>query len=145
MRRLIRHRAAAALLVAAATTAGCGSDTTTGTPTTPTVTTPRTTETFTGTINTSNAHTYPFVSGAGTLTVTLNSVAPDSAIAIGISIGTWNGTTCTVGTGLFNDTAIQGSTLTGQVTTTGNLCARVYDGAGQVVAPTTYTITVIHP
>jgi hypothetical protein len=146
MRRLIQRCAVAALLVAAATTAGCGNDDNpSGTPTTPTVPAPQTTETFSGTLTANNAHTFPFTSGAGTLTLTLVSVAPDSAIALGVSIGTWSGTACTVGTGLFNDTALQGATITGQVSTFGNLCARVYDGAGQIAAPTTYKITVVHP
>ena len=104
MRRLIPHCAVAALLLAVATAAGCGNDDNpSGTPTTPNVPAPRTTETFSGTITANNAHTYPFTSGAGTLTLTLTSVAPDSAIALGVSIGTWSGSACTVGTGSKRD------------------------------------------
>lgn len=146
MRRVTRLCAAGALLLVAATTIGCGDDNNSaGTPTTPSVPAPRTTETFSGTLSANNAHTYPFLSQAGTLTITLVSVAPDNTVALGISLGTWNGSSCTVGTGLFSDTAVQGTVITGQVTTFGSLCARVYDGAGQVAAPTTYTITVVHP
>ena len=144
MRRLTQRPVA--LLTAVATvawlSAGCGSKSSTVTATTPTSTT---TETFTGTISANNGHTYPFVSSAGTLTLTLTSVVPDANVALGISLGTWSGLACTVGTGLFNDTAKQGNVITGQVSAIASLCARVYDGAGQITAPTTYVITVVHP
>jgi hypothetical protein len=139
MRRLTQY----GLVAVALATVACGSSSTT-TPTTPTPTA-STTETFSGTLAANGGHTYPFVSSTGTLTLTLTTVTPDSTIALGISLGTWSGASCTVGTGLFNDTAIQGTSITGQVSTIGSLCARVYDGAGLVTAPTTYTITVVHP
>ena len=142
LNRLNRYRAVVALVVAAAALS-CGDDPA-GTPTGPTPTTPRTTETFSGTLSANGAHTYPFISGSGTLTLTLTTVTPDT-VALGISLGTWSGTSCTVGTGLFNDAATKGAAISGQLTSTGSLCARVYDGAGQITAPTTYTITVVHP
>ena len=124
--------------------AACGSKSTTTT-TTATTAASTTTETFTGTISANNGHTYPFVSSVGTITLTLTSVLPDSGVALGISLGTWSGSACTVGTGLFNDTATKGTVITGQASSIASLCARVYDGAGQIVAPTTYIITVVHP
>jgi hypothetical protein len=50
-----------------------------------------------------------------------------------------------VGTGLFADAAFQGHVITANVSQIGALCARVYDGAGEITAPTTYVITVQHP
>jgi hypothetical protein len=144
MRRLTQHRLVAAAAVALATVA-CGSSSTSSTPSTPTTPTASTTETFSGTITANGGHTYPFNSSSGTLTLTLTTVAPVSTTPIGISLGTWSGVSCTVGTGLFNDAATQGTSITGQVSTIGSLCARVYDGAGLLTAPTTYTITVVHP
>jgi hypothetical protein len=143
MRRLTQHSLAAGVAGLALLGAGCGAAATT--PTTPTPVATTTTETFTGTLSANNGHTYPFVSGVGTIRLTLTSVVPDANVALGISIGTWSGTSCTVGTGLFNDTATQGTTITGQASSIASLCARVYDGAGQVVAPATYVISVVHP
>jgi len=144
MRRLT-HRPLVAAALAALTLLGvaCGSSTTT-TATTPTATTP-TTETFSGTLAASNGHTYPFTTAIGTITLTLTSVAPDSTVPLGLSLGTWTGAACTVGTGLFNDVARQGLVITGQATAAASLCARVYDGSGQITAPTTYVITIVHP
>lgn len=125
-------------------TAACGTTSTT-TATAPSTAAATTTETFTGTISANNGHTYPFVSSVGTITLTLTTVLPDSGVALGISLGTWSGSACTVGTGLFNDTAKERTVITGQASQIASLCARVYDGAGQIVAPTTYIITVVHP
>jgi hypothetical protein len=145
MRRLIhRPLAAAVAAVVLLTAAACGSSSTTKA-TTATAAASTTTETFTGTISAANGHTYPFVSAVGTITLTLTSVLPDSGVALGISLGTWSGSACTVGTGLFNDTATQGTVITGQASSIASLCARVYDGAGQIAVPTTYVITVVHP
>src|SRR5262249_35531315 len=82
MRRFVSHLSFVAVAVAL-TSVACGSSPTT-TPTTPVTSPTLTTETFTGTINPANAHTYPFVSGAGTITLTLTSVAPDATTTLGI-------------------------------------------------------------
>jgi hypothetical protein len=143
MRRFVHHRILAALALAAISI-GCGSDNDTPTTPTPTPTAPATTELFSGIISAANGHTYPFVSLPGTVTLTLTTVTPDTT-PLGISIGTWSGSACTVGTGLFNDAATQGTVITANVSQIGALCARVYDGAGLIAAPTTYLITVVHP
>jgi len=142
MRRFVHHRILAALALTAVSV-GCGSDTPT-TPTNPPVAPPTTTELFSGIISAANGHIYPFVSLPGTVTLTLTTVSPDTT-PLGISIGTWSGSACTVGSGLFNDAATQGHVITANVSQIGALCARVYDGAGQITAPTTYLITVVHP
>lgn len=113
------------------------------TPTTPTTTTPATvTDTFSGTLSRNGASSYAFsVATAGFVYATLTSVA-DSTTVVGLSLGTWTGTSCTVV--LSNDQAVQGTTVTGSVTGIGTLCARVYD-VGKVGNPLDYQVTVVHP
>ena len=60
---------------------------------------------------------------------------------IGIALGTWSGTTCSVV--LANDLSSVGSQVTGVVQGAGTLCARVYD-VGKTSAPATFTIEVTH-
>jgi hypothetical protein len=61
--------------------------------------------------------------------------------AIGLALGTWSGTTCTVV--LANDiTGIDGA-VTGVVQGSGTLCARVYD-VGRLETPAVFTIQVSH-
>jgi hypothetical protein len=135
----------AAIVAVALSVAACDSSTTAPT----TATTPTVTDTFTGTLNLNGASSFAFsVSAAGYVYATLTSVADsdtnlaDTTATVGMSLGTWNGTGCTVI--LSNDQAVQGTMVTGSVTGIGNLCARVYD-VGKVVTPLSYQITVIHP
>jgi hypothetical protein len=119
----------------------CGDDLV-ETPTTPTppVTT---TETFSGTINRNGAATHNFATQAsGTVTATLTTLGPDSALIVGLSLGTSNGTTCSLQ--ITKDDATQGTVVTGGVSALGSLCVRIYD-VGNVVDPITYEITVVHP
>jgi hypothetical protein len=110
-----------------------------------------TTDTFTGTLMRNGAASYSFtVSSAGTVTVTLNAVAdtvdPNApAPNVGISLGTWDGASCSVQTGIFSDTASVGASISGTVTGAGVLCARIYDPASFVGNPLAYTLTVTHP
>lgn len=145
MRRLIP---AVLLAAALAVVAGCNDKNTPTTPTTTptTPTTPNTTtETFTGTLNMNGAVTFPFVAGAaGTVTATLTTVAPDSSIAIGLSLGSWTGSACQIS--IANDSATQTTAVPGTVSAPASLCVRVYD-TGKVTAaqPVTFTVTVVHP
>ena len=128
----------AALVAAVLFNSACSNTPTT--PTTPTTTT--VTDTFSGTLNHNGASSYAFsVSAAGFVYATLTSVA-DSTTVVGLSLGTWTGTSCTVI--LSNDQAVQGTTVTGSVTGLGTLCARVYD-VGKVASPLDYQVTVVHP
>jgi len=138
MSRFITAASLLALVLSAA--AGCGDD---NTPTTPTEPTPPTvTETFGGTVNRNGAVTHNFtVSRSGLLTATLTTLAPDSALVIGVSLGTWNGTTCQIV--LANDRATQGSVVTGNGGSAGNFCVRVYD-VGNIGSAVEYTVTVVH-
>ncbi len=135
-----------------ATVSACSNSSTTTAPTTPSSPIGFTvTETFTGTLTTSGAASYSFTAqNAGTVFVTLTAVTDsvDSSItppAVGVSLGTWNGTSCAVQTGIFTDNAGQGAAIAGTVTGAGVLCARVYDPASRVTNALAYTITVTHP
>jgi len=128
-----------AALLACAFSAACNNTTTT--PTTPT-TAASFTDTFTGTLNKNGASNFQFsVAAAGAVFATLSSVA-DSSMQVGLSLGTWNGVSCTII--LANDNAQLGTTVSGTASGVGTLCARVYD-VGKVTTPLDYQITVVHP
>jgi hypothetical protein len=130
--------------------AACNNNTTTTTPTTPT-TGFTVTETFTGTVTTNGATSFFFsVTGGGTVTLTLTSEtdATNSGATvppIGISLGTWNGTACSVQNGTFIDSATQGASVTATSTGAGTLCTRVYDSATRITTPVAFTLKVDHP
>ena len=130
------------VLVAALAAGGCDNDLDNDTPTDPA---PTTTETFTGTINPNGAATHVVtIAAAGTVTATLTEVAPDSTIAVGFALGTWNATSSICQQVIPNDNAVQGQILTGNVSGAGQLCTRVYD-TGKLTGALTYTISVVHP
>ena len=142
MRSLMPRAAIVSVLVPfACAAAGCGNNQTT-TPTTPTTPT-SVTETFSGTVTKNGAVTHTFTSSAaGTVQATLTSLSPDSSIAIGLSLGTWNGATCAIV--LANDKAILTSVVTGTVSAVGALCVRLYD-VGNLSGPASYEVLVTHP
>ena len=139
-RRLFQPTLAALLLALAA--GACSSDNNNNTPTAPT--TPTTvTETYADTIARNGARTHNFSSAAsGTVTATLTTLSPDSALKVGFSLGTWNGQNCQLV--ITNDAATQGTVVTGGVSSLGSLCVRIYD-VGNITDPITYEITVVHP
>lgn len=120
----------------------CSDDTPTTPTTTPTVTV---TDVFptsdAGTISVNGAVTHDFSAKAGDVVVVLSSFGPDSTANVGLALGTWNGTGCQLI--ITNDTARQGSTITGRATDTGGLCVRIYD-AGKLTEPVAYRISVTH-
>jgi hypothetical protein len=121
--------------------AACGDDDLVN-PTDPTPP-PTFTETFSGTVTRNGAATHTFTTQAsGTVTATLTTLAPDSTLIVGMSLGTWNGTACQLV--ITKDDATQGSVLTGGVSSLGSLCVRIYD-VGNVVDSIAYDITVVHP
>jgi hypothetical protein len=63
---------------------------------------------------------------------------------VGLSLGAWTGSACQV-SGISNDAAVQGTVVTGTVTSAAALCVRIYDAAEKVTATMNYTITVVHP
>ena len=128
------------IAVMAGAAAACGSST----PTTPTTTTPNTlTDTFSGNLTQNGAVTNSFATKAsGSVQATLSTLAPDSSVVIGMSVGTWNGSACTIV--IANDAATQGTTVSGSASSAGNFCVRVYD-VGKLTQTIQYTVTVTHP
>ena len=126
------------LLAFCTAAAGCTSDDI-PTSSTPTTTTVSVTDTFNGTLNQNGGSSYPFtVTAAGSVTVSLVALNGDAA-KVGVSIGTWNGTACTIV--IANDAAVAGTNVLGASTSAGSLCVRVYD-VGAVSTPVTYQIQV---
>ena len=142
MRRL---RPGILLLILTMSVAGCDDNTTSPSPTTTTVpSTATTTETFTGSLQKNGAVTFPFIATAGgTVILTMSSLAPDSSLQIGLSLGTWTGTACQIV--IANDAAAQNAVVTGTVTSAASLCARIYDPAAKVNSSVDFTVTVAHP
>jgi hypothetical protein len=102
------------------------------------------TETFTGSLAKNGAVTHPFVvNTGGTVVATLKEITPDNTIALGIALGTWNGTSCQIVQP--DDDALLGASVTGTVTSTGVLCVRIYDAAGKLTDTSSYSIDVNHP
>ena len=123
---------------------GC-SNGNTDTTTTPPSTPETVTDTFSGVLTLNGAVSHPFtVTGVGVISALLTTLSPDATRPVGLSIGTWSGSLCTVSNGLFNDQAIQGSQIVGTSSTAGNFCVRIYDASGSVVQAETYAIEVSH-
>ena len=131
-----------AVVLPALTTIGCGGEDPFETPTNPGPA-PTVTETFSGDLGRNGARTHNFsTSASGSVTATLTTLAPDSALVIGFSLGTWNGSFCNIV--LANDAATQGTVVSGGVSSFGSLCVRIYD-VGNVTEQVSYEITVVHP
>jgi hypothetical protein len=131
------------LIAAVSVLSGACSGTADSTLTTPTPVT--TTDTYSGTFAQSGAAVHPFtVTTTGTVTISVTEVGPLATMSIGVSIGTWDGTTCTSVSK--NDNARAGSTAVSGTAATGSYCVRVYD-SGNVPDGTsvTYTVQVVHP
>ena len=144
MRRPNMFLSAAGLLLAAGlASVGCSSSDTTPTDTTTTVPVTTLQETFTGTLPVNGALTHQFAATAsGDVTVVLNTVSPDNTLAIGMSLGTWNGSSCQIV--IANDRATQGVSVLGTVSGAGTLCVRMYD-VGTITQPENYIVQVTHP
>jgi len=103
------------------------------------------TETFAGTLAPRSASFYTFtITQAGTVSVTLTSLSGSSTVAVALGIGTPNGTSsCT--TTSSNPTAIAGTTAQISVTEPPGLyCVQIAD-VGNLTAPATFSITILHP
>ena len=106
------------------------------------------TDTFTGTLSKNGAFTHIFTTTTlGAVTVSITSLAPDSTQLVGLSLGVWNGTSCSTSPatgGSATDVATTGSAITLNATAAGNLCARLYD-VGFITTPVLYTMQITHP
>ena len=139
----MRSATLACTLVLPLLAAGCGKDPLAAL-VTPSVTV-TVTDTFTGTLtrNGGTAHPFPVTStGGGDVTATLKSVNPDGSAVIGLSLGTWNGTSCQAV--ISNDRATVSVSILGKATTTGTLCVRIYD-IGTITESQDYEVQVVHP
>ena len=104
------------------------------------------TETFTGTLSQHGGQTHPFsVTSSGRIDAIIRSLAPDSTVKIGLSLGTWNGTAETCATVISNDNATLGTAIVGAADREGRLCVRVYDATGTLPQATDYELQVIRP
>ena len=118
----------------------CSNDTTT--PTTPT-TAVTVTDTFAGPLTQNSGATHSFSTAAsGNVSALITNLSPTSSIIVGLSLGTWNGASCSIV--LVNDKATQTSSLLGTASGSGTLCVRVYD-VGNITEPITYEVQVTHP
>ena len=128
------------LMLAAGGAAACQNDVT-SVPTTPAA--PTTTDTFNGTVTVNGAVTHVFSSTQrGTVAATLTTMDPDASQTVGVSLGTWNGSSCQII--IANDQAIVGASVAGTVSGVGNLCVRVYD-VGKLNRSENYSVQVSHP
>jgi len=127
-----------ALLLMAGEAPACG-----GTALTTAPTLPAATDTYSGTMTHNGGFDYPFASTqAGTVTASYISIGTDNSIALGLALGTWNGSTCSIL--LVNDNATVGVVVSGAVSGAASLCVRVFD-AGFVSDPLSYEVQVLHP
>ena len=128
--------------MAAATTAwACGG--TTSNPFNPTPPAPETV-TFNGSLAPNGAQTFGFPANySGTVTATLTSLGPDSTLAVGLALGTWSGSACTLV--VTNDSIAQGGVVTATSSSAGSLCVRIYDPSGAVTQALPFVITIVHP
>jgi len=133
-----------AALTLALATVGCGNDDDNNTPTAPS--TPTTvTETYADSIGRNGARTHNFTSSSsGVVNATLTTLAPDSTLVVGFSLGTWNASAASCQLVITNDAATQGTVVTGGVSALGSLCVRIYD-VGNITGTISYEITVVHP
>jgi hypothetical protein len=88
--------------------------------------------------------TYVFAATPGSITVTMAALAPTTLLpAIGMGLGIWDGTTCTL---VSSTTAAQVSTqVVGTASLASNFCVQVWDVSG--FAPgyvQNYQVTVLH-
>lgn len=125
------------LLLGALATGACSSDIAT----TPTSTATAVSESFAGTLNKNGALTFQFASLAGGITATLTVLSPDSTAVVGLSLGTWSGSSCQVV--LTNDSATQATVVSGSVSAAGTLCVRLSD-VGKLAASTAFQVDVVH-
>jgi len=123
------------------TSAACGDNLTTTTPTDTTTTT--VTDTFPGAINPNGGATHTFATArSGSITVTLNALSPDNTVTVGLSLGTWNGESCQ--TVIARDSTTMGNSIVGTASASGSFCVRVYD-VGKLTESTSYDVQVVHP
>lgn len=100
------------------------------------------TQEFSGEVEVQSSRVHPFpVSSRSTIAVTLVTVGPLDTLAVGLGVGTWDGTACTLVAA--DNNARQAAVLSGTVEP-GNYCAAVFDN-GNLTGTITYTVRVQRP
>jgi hypothetical protein len=121
-----------------AVVAGAGCHSTTTAPTTAGAAPSTVTDTFTGSIAQTANMSFPFtVTTTGNVQVTLTDVEPLTTMALGVAIGSWDGTTCTPGVATTDHAKSGVAALTGTAVA-GSYCVQVSD-AGNI--PPTWTVS----
>ncbi|MEI6244918.1 MAG: hypothetical protein WCQ64_07700 [Acidobacteriota bacterium] len=144
MRRLSHRfvKTILALSIPALGAAGCGTTSTTASLASTTTAPTQITEAYSGTVSVKGATTFTFAANSsGSVTAQLKSVSPDSAVLMGLALGTWNGVSCQVV--IANDATQSSGMVTGAASAAGNLCVRVYD-VGKLTQSQKIEITVTH-
>jgi len=144
MKRPLRLLIAALCVLAAASS--CTTDDPTVNTAVPLIPTAPTVDTLSGTvpINGRDTQVFSVVLTNGLLNITLTATSQPVIVVLGA--GTWDGTTCTLGSGATRNTTA-GSTPQIQFTgvPAGNYCTQVIDpGTPPFTAPLAYTIQVAH-
>ncbi|MBI3494247.1 MAG: hypothetical protein HY047_21070 [Acidobacteria bacterium] len=143
----MRVRLRLAVLVSALAI-GCGqtTDTTSSTTSTTAPTTAPTTENFTGTVAVGGSDVHPFnvLLANGQLNIILTAAGPPPTIQMGLAVGTYSASTCTIfQNGSVTTAAGATAQLAGTAVNAGTYCVQVSD-VGNQSAPVTYAVTVIH-
>jgi hypothetical protein len=140
-RRRMKRMLAALILGVSAT--GCGSSSSDSTPTGPTATV--TTENFSGSVDPGGKafNQFSITLSGGQVNVTLTSAGPPSTIYMGLGVGSYADSNCTL---LSNGSVVTQAGSTAQLSGTlnaGTYCVMVYD-AGNQVSTVSYAVTVNH-
>jgi hypothetical protein len=147
MSRLLA-RSLVLLALGALTTSACSDNTLSQLASASATTANPSTDTFTGTLSKNGAFTHIFtITTLGAVTVTIINLSPDTTQVVGLSLGVWNGSSCSTSPatgGSATDIASTGTSITLNATGAGNLCARLYD-VGFVNTPVLYTVQITHP
>jgi len=130
------------LLASLALTAGACSDNTPPptTPTPPEITEPL----WSGTLTVNGAAITHFTAtDVGTVTAILQALEPNNnaTLSVGLDLGTWSGTSCTIK--IANANVGLGSGAVGFANGAGELCARVYD-SGKLTEPVAFSVKITH-
>ena len=138
---MLRTLSSLAVLVVALASVSCASDDPVDTPTGPSAVS--VTENLSDTLTVNGAKTFPFTANiAGTVTAKFTALSPDDTITLGLSLGTWNGSSCQII--IANDAAKLNVSVVGTAQqSAGQFCVRVYD-VGKVSASANYELLIDH-
>jgi len=145
MKRPVQFFVAACLLAAAAS--ACTTEDPTATTTIPLVPTQPLVDTFAGVVPVGgkDEKVFSVTQGNGCLDITLTSANPN--VVTGVGAGTWDGTTCTLGSNSTrNVTAGASPQLSFTQVQVGTYCVRVFDPGtpSSFTTPVAYNISVAH-